>query len=274
MSNALKVVEATEQAMIDSVEREERAFTLAQRKAKMYASSGLVPKDYQNNIANVMIAMNMAQRSNADPVMVMQNLHMIHGRPGWSATYLIACFNLCGRFTAIRYRFTGKPGTPSHGCIAYTTELQSGEVVEGTEITVAMAKAEGWLDKAGSKWKTMPEQMLRYRAATFLIRATAPELGMGFYTQDEIHDFAGEPAQPRRSKSMVVDAVTTKAIEYNVEPHDYTADLESSVTFSDLTALRATIDSDDTIPAEERGQLLLEIDDRLAVMGEEAGGGR
>ena len=68
------------------------------------------------------------------------------------------------------------------------TELSSGEVVEGCEVTMAMAKAEVCSTKSGSKWATMPEQMLRYRAATFLIRATAPEIGMGLQTAEEIHD--------------------------------------------------------------------------------------
>lgn len=185
-----------------AVEQEERAFALAQRKAKVYAASSLVPKEYANNIGNVMIAENMAKRMNADTLMVMQNLYIVHGKPGWSAQFLIACFNSCGRFSAIKYRFTGEPGTPERGCIAMATELSSGEVVEGCEVTMAMAKSEGWSSKNGSKWATMPEQMLRYRAATFLIRATAPEIGMGLQTAEELHDTVEaiqvRPAQQQR----------------------------------------------------------------------------
>lgn len=170
------------------VEAEEKLFALAQRQAMVYAKSSLVPKEYQNNVGNVMIAENMAKRLGADTLMVMQNLYVVHGRPGWSAQFLIACFNSCGRFSAIKYRMVGDPADETWGCVAYATELSTGERIEGTTITMAMAKREGWSTKSGSKWLTMPEQMLRYRAATFLIRTTAPEIGMGLMTQDELED--------------------------------------------------------------------------------------
>jgi hypothetical protein len=176
------------QAAADQVATETALFELAQRKASVYAKSSLVPKEYQNNIGNVLIADNMARRMGADTLMVMQNLYVVHGKPGWSAVFLISCFNTCGRFSAIKYRFEGDVANDDYGCIAYCTEIATGEVIEGTKITRAMANAEGWVNKTGSKWKTMPEQMFRYRAATFLIRATAPEIGMGLLTKDEIED--------------------------------------------------------------------------------------
>lgn len=168
----------------------EIAFTLRQREAKALAASDLIPGNFQGTsstaIANVMVAMEMATRMNASVLMVMQNLHVIHGRPGWSAQFLIATFNASGRFTAIKYRFNDD----RTACKAVTTEKETGEVLEGTEITMAMADAEGWSKKAGSKWKTMPEQMLCYRAAAFLIRAVAPEIGLGLYTADELKDIS------------------------------------------------------------------------------------
>ena len=175
--------EGTEVALVGD---EERSFELAQRQAKVYTQSSLVPKAYQGpgSIANVMIAMNMAQRCNADPLMVMQNLHIIQGNPSWSSKFLIGMFNACGRFAAIKYRMN-KDKT---SCVAWSTENATGEKIEGPEINMKMAKDEGWLDKSGSKWQTMPEQMLRYRAAAFLIRTTAPELGLGLYTTDEVED--------------------------------------------------------------------------------------
>jgi hypothetical protein len=194
------------------VEAENKLFELAQRKAKIYASSSLVPKEYQNNIGNVLIAENMAKRMNADTLMVMQNLYVVHGKPGWSATFLIACFNSCGRFSAIKYRFTSEPGNDSWGCTAYTTELDTGEKIEGTTITIAMSKKEGWYAKTGSKWQTMPEQMMRYRAATFLIRSTAPEIGMGLMTKDEIHDTIDGEVVKQPAARLGLDDLTDRLI--------------------------------------------------------------
>ena len=216
---------------IDSVEAEAAAFDLAQRKAKIYASSSLVPQHYQNNVGNVLIAENMAMRMKADPLMVMQNLYVVHGNPGWSSKFLIACFNSCGRFSAIKYRFTGDKGKPSWGCIAYATELSTGEEIEGTEITLAMAKAEGWSEKKGSKWKTMPEQMLRYRAASFLIRTTAPEIGMGLMTDDEIRDSTrAQIVEGSRAASLDDLAEKLEAPEADGEPEDDKPTLDQLLT--------------------------------------------
>lgn len=172
---------------LTSVEIEERQFLLVQRQASALAASTLVPKDYQgkNNVPNVMIALNMAKRLRADVMMVMQSMHVIHGRPSFSAAFLISTFNACGKFSSIKYDLSEDRSS----CTAYCTELSTGDKIVGTTITLDMAKQEGWSTKSGSKWKTMPEQMLKYRAATFLIRSTAPEIALGFYTQDEVEDF-------------------------------------------------------------------------------------
>jgi hypothetical protein len=164
------------------------AFALTLRVAKMFSESTLIPKHYQGNPANCMIALNMAQRIGADPLMVAQNLYVVHGTPGWSAQFLIACFNKCGRFSALRYEFQGKEGEDSWGCRAVATELATNEKLLGPLITISLAKKEKWYEKDGSKWKTMPEQMLRYRSAAWFVRAYAPEIAMGLHTSDEIFD--------------------------------------------------------------------------------------
>lgn len=163
-------------------------FELMMRVAKGFASSSLVPQQFQNNQANCMIALNLAQRLNADPLMVMQNLYVVHGRPGWSAKFLIATFNHCGRFTAVKYEFFGERNTDSWGCRASSIEISSGEKIIGPEITIQLAKDEGWYGKSGSKWKTIPQLMLMYRAAGWMINTAAPEISMGLPTQEELHD--------------------------------------------------------------------------------------
>ena len=160
----------------------EESFDLIQRKAKALAASTMIPKDYQNNIPNTLVALEMAHRIGASPLMVMQNLHIIHGRPSWSSTFIIAALNACGRFTALRFEAT------EDKCRAVATEKETGAFLEGPWITIQMAKDEGWLTKAGSKWKTMPELMMRYRAAAFFGRLYAPEIMMGMHTEFEVQD--------------------------------------------------------------------------------------
>lgn len=165
-----------------------QSFELIQRVSKAFASSDLVPKQYQGNLPNCMIAMDMAQRMGANPLMVMQNLYIVHGTPGWSSKFLIATINVCGRFSALRYEWKGEPGKPDYGCRAWAIEKATNERLDGIWVTWEMVNAEGWASKNGSKWKTMPDQMFVYRAAAFWQRAYAPELGMGLQTAEEIGD--------------------------------------------------------------------------------------
>ena len=165
-----------------------KSFDLIQRVAKCMAMSTLVPKAFQNNLPNCIIALNMAGRMNADPLMVCQNLYVVHGTPAWSAQFLIATFNKSGKFSSIRYDFFGTEGQDDWGCRAKATELSTGELLTGPLVTIALAKKEGWYQKGGSKWQTMPEQMLRYRAAAWFVRTIAPEIAMGLQTAEEMRD--------------------------------------------------------------------------------------
>ena len=165
-----------------------QGFELMQRAAKAFAASTLVPQQYQGNLPNCIIALEMASRMGASPLMVAQNLYIVHGRPGWSSQFLIASFNQCGRFSAIRYEWSGDKGKDSWGCKAWAVELSTKDRIEGPTVTMRQAKDEGWYDKKGSKWQTLPELMLMYRAAGFMVRTHAPEIAMGLQTAEEIHD--------------------------------------------------------------------------------------
>jgi hypothetical protein len=242
MSEATAIEKAPAPAAIEKTP-EERNFELAQRQAQAYAQSTLVPETYRGNVGNVLIAMNMASRMGADVLMVMQNLYLVHGKPGWSAAFLIACFNTGGKFSAIKYRFEGEPFTNEWGCQAYATELATGEEIAGTWVTWDMAKQEGWATKAGSKWKTMPEQMFRYRSAAFFIRATAPEIGMGLHTREELEDIApangnGDTEQKSgisglKSRLNVIDQATEVPASETVIDGSIVEDGEPDVTHTD-----------------------------------------
>lgn len=165
-----------------------QGFELLQRVAKAFASSTLVPVAYQGNVANCMIALNLSERLRADALMVMQNLYIVHGNPGWSSKFLIASVNTCGRYESMRYEWRGEPGKSDFGCRAWTIEKSTGEKLFGIWVDWKMVKAEGWDAKKGSKWLTMPDQMFVYRAAAFWQRAYAPEISMGLQTAEELQD--------------------------------------------------------------------------------------
>lgn len=201
----MSMTETNENAPVLIPTKEERSFALAQREAQALASSDLVPKEFKGNVANCLIALNLAKRIGADPLMVLQNLDIIHGRPAFRATFLIACLNQCGRFTPLRYKITGEGDDKT--CVAVANDRETGEEYEGPPVSIGMAKAEGWSTKNGSKWKTMPDLMLRYRAAAFFARTTAPEVAMGLYTADELDDIDTSHRGAGVSASAATDAL-------------------------------------------------------------------
>ncbi|WP_336022469.1 recombinase RecT [Acinetobacter lwoffii] len=209
------------------------------------------PEANPNGVSNCIIALNMAQRLGADPMMIMQNLYLVDGRPSWSSQFIIAAINSSGRYSPLRFDITGgeeeveipyavtewvynqatKKKEPvesnqtarvkNYKCVAWVVEKATGERLESTPITMEMAVKEGWYQKNGSKWQSMPEQMLRYRAASFFGRIYAPDLLMGLRTQEEemesIIDITPEPAPQEAPQTLdsikqnVVKEVVTDA---------------------------------------------------------------
>lgn len=211
------------------------SYRLCHQLSEVFAASHLVPTLYRANRANCMIAISMASRMQMDPLTVMQNLYIIQGKPSFSSQFLIASWNACGRFSPIRFEWTEK----RDGCRAVSKDLQTGEKLSGTLVTMSMAKAEGWIDKTGSKWKTMPEQMLMYRAAAFLVRAYGAEIALGMSTTEEAEDISGVRASDPTSGDMVklaiapvqADVVTIADVEV-IESSPETAEVIEAETES------------------------------------------
>ena len=163
--------------------------------AQQIANSSIIPAAYSKNPQNVIVAMEYANRLKQSPLSVMQNLHIISGKPTLSATFLIGLVNTSGLYSSpMRFHVEGKDATLS--CYAYTFCKETQQKLQGTTVTMRMVTAEGWDKKAGSKWLTMPEQMIKYRAASFFTREFCPELIMGMHTEDEMVDSGAPPAAP------------------------------------------------------------------------------
>lgn len=163
-------------------------FMMATQMAKAFANSTIVPKEYQGNFANGLVAIDMANRLKTSPLTVMQNLDIIQGRPSWRASFLIGMINGSGKYDfELQFDEKQKDGKP-FSCTCWTEK--NGRKVTGITVDMDMANAEGWTKKSGSKWITMPQVMLRYRAASFFARMNCPELSNGLYTSDEEREMA------------------------------------------------------------------------------------
>lgn len=217
--NELQIMQAKQAAefALTPVGQTVKQFEVMQRMAQMYTTSTIVPETYRGNIGNCAIALDMAMRMKINPLMVMQNLYIVKGNPSWSSKFLIATINMSGKYTSLRYRKRnlGKVGKVLYNdtvwdasarkntiqtkefdgtdidnieCVAYATEIATGEILESDPITIETAIKEGWYTKSGSKWVTMPNLMLTYRAAAFWQRMYCPEISMGFMTTEEAED--------------------------------------------------------------------------------------
>lgn len=196
-------------------------FELLQRQGKMLSQCSMLPDNFRGSIPDCSIALEMSARMGyaVSPLLILQSIVVVHGKPTFEAKFVIGLLkSRCG-YKVFDYEMSGDVGdagevqrTPRIGrdgkpildkkgnpiydskiiregrtCLAYAID-RDGRRVEGVPISMAMAKVEGWYDKSGSKWQTMPELMLRYRAATFFKNIHCPEITMGFKTSDEIID--------------------------------------------------------------------------------------
>ena len=200
-----------------------QAFEDAQRIAKALASSTLIPPQFQGQqgFANCLVALEISHRMRMSPFQVMQNLHIIHGRPSWSSQFIIGLINGCGRFSPLRYEISGQGEAMACYCVA--TELATGTDLKGPTVTMAMAKKEGWSTKSGSKWQTMPELMIRYRAAAFWGRLYIPELLVGIQTEEEVVDVEPvtvrpEPTLPKTTLEDLNQQIAAPVVITDPEP--------------------------------------------------------
>lgn len=223
-------------------------FEALQRMARMITRSSLVPKDFQGeaNLGSAAIAVDMALRMKVNPLMVMQNLYIVEGRPSWSSQFIIAAINTCGKFSHLHFDIrdegekivkwqyfykdkksgetrerSGEETIHDFSCVAWAIDKATGEKLSSPAVSIEMAVREGWYTKRGSKWKTMPEVMLRYRAASFFGRLYAPELLVGISTAEEVEDSVDYVQQPDGSFAPAAEeaapTITTADIAAQVE---------------------------------------------------------
>jgi hypothetical protein len=179
---------------------DKEAFNQLVRVASAFSKTSLVPEAYRGKPEDCMVAIDMANRMGMPPLMVMQNLYVVKGKPSWSGQACMSMIHANPRFSDAHPVFFGEKGADSRGCRIEAIRVSDGEMVYGTDVTISMAKAEGWM--SNSKWKNMPEQMLAYRAAAFFARVYCPDALMGIQVEGEAEDIS------LREKRVIGDVLT------------------------------------------------------------------
>jgi hypothetical protein len=190
------------------------ALEQAWKTANFLSESDLVPQSlYKKKPGNCLIALDVANRTGMSPLMIMQNMYVVQGRPTWSGQMCIALINGCGRFSPLSFRWGGKTGQKDWSCVAVATRLSDGVLCESSPVTWQMALDEGWVNKNGSKWKTMPEQMFMYRSGAFFARVHCPDVLQGIYTREEMEDVYGQEKQERKKTVITLDDTQVKVVD-------------------------------------------------------------
>lgn len=146
-------------------------------------AKGMIPDRFVGNASSIYVAINIAEKLKCDVLDVMNGMYMVQGTPGWSTQFLIALAKRGNFIKKIDYEMHKSEDDMEVTAIGFTFDDKP---CRGTTVSIAMAKAEGWTKN--KKYSTMPELMLKKRAATFLIREHFPEITCGYLTGEEHED--------------------------------------------------------------------------------------
>jgi hypothetical protein len=184
-------------------------FTQLQRAAALYSESGLVPDQFKKNVAACFVGLQLAAELKISPFMLFQKLYIVRGKPAIEAQLAIALANRAGVFASpIEYRFDGEG--QSRKCTAFAILAATKKRVEAT-VSWETVEAEGWANREGTKWRTMPDLMFRYRSAMWLIRTYCPEVILGLHSRDEIEDAIDITPHPAQAAAAIGEAVANSA---------------------------------------------------------------
>lgn len=169
--------------------------------ASQLAKSSIIPDNYKGKPENVIIAVGLAKQMNLPPFTVMQNLAIIKGKTSWSGSFCKTLIERTGRFKDLELNYIGEKGKDSYGCYLSAIRISDGKVINGPEVTMKMAKEEGWT--SNKKWITLIDLMLAYRCQSFFCRIYCPEAMNGIYTSEEIEDVYGNSQYREEPKDIL-----------------------------------------------------------------------
>ena len=172
------------------------------RLAKAFSMSGMVPSHFQGKPEACLVAMLYAEQLGEHPMLLFQEMSVINGRPNTSSRFAISRANKSGLLQGpISWKSKGQGDALEVTATAVMRE--TGEVITAT-VTMKEAIADNWVKNP--KYKSIPEQMLRWRAATRLINLYMPEVlfGLGVREEAEVRPVT-EREEPASGGSVVAE---------------------------------------------------------------------
>lgn len=174
--------------------------------------SQMVPQHFQGKPEACLVALMYAEQLGEHPMVMFQEVAIIKGKPSTSAKFSISRANKSGLLSGpITWKTTG-----SGESLVVTAEATMKETGERIDVSVelAEAKADGWT--SNSKYRTMPEQMLRWRSATRLINLFMPEVLLGLAVKEEMETVKVEIAPPTNVVAELNEQITAQQLPVDV----------------------------------------------------------
>ena len=151
--------------------------------ANVMSKSNIVPKDYQGNPGNIVVAIQWGMELGLPPLQAMQNLAVINGRPSLWGDAVIALVRGSGLMEYMREDVTDDSAT--------CTVKRKGEPETARSFSKEDAKRAGLLGKQGP-WTQYPKRMLQMRARSWALRDVFPDVIKGIAIAEEAQDMPAE----------------------------------------------------------------------------------
>lgn len=172
--------------------------------ANIWSKSKLIPELYRGNVNDCAIAVHLATQLGVDVLMFMNKSYQVRGKFALEGQLIKAIADSKGYYDGgVQFEYSGDGDTRK--CVAFGIRRSDGQR-EAAECSIRMAKDAGWWGKQDSWWPKMPDQMLAYRSATFLVRRYHPGWLLGLQTIEEVLDVTSASVSDSRGKAKVLTA--------------------------------------------------------------------
>ena len=149
------------------------------RLAEMFSKSAMVPKQYQGNAANCLVAMAYGDSLGMAPLQAMQSVAVVNGVPALYGDGMLALVQASAVFESIEESI-------EDGAAVCTVKRRGMKPVQRI-FTTDDAKRAGLWGKQGP-WQQYPSRMLQMRARSWALRDAFADVLRGIQSVEEVRD--------------------------------------------------------------------------------------
>jgi len=164
----------------------ESNFDHAYRVANMMSTTQMIPKQFQNKPADILVAFEFGRTLGLGQLQAVQNIAVINGRPTMWGDAVLA---VCQGHQEFEYIIEDVIKNEKGEMVGYECKIKRKSYPEETvrRFTIDNAKKANLWGKAGP-WSQYPDRMLQIRARGFALRDTFADALSGISIREEVQD--------------------------------------------------------------------------------------